>query len=145
MFHALVRGSRAPLELKGLEPLTESYSVLGPEVEEAFDGQRLTAGRDAFGRSLLSADRIVVAGQAASHCVRSTLFDLRRLVAAQRPELMTEIYILGDCMSSVVVKDSESGEVQQDFRKDTENALEEFQAAGMRVVRSTDVMEEWER
>jgi nicotinamidase-related amidase len=143
LFHSLVRGSPAALELKGLERLTESYSVLGPEVEATFDGRPLAAGREAFGGQLLNADRIVVAGQAASHCVRSTLFDLRRLIEAERPELMTEVYILGDCMSSVVVNDPGRGEVLKDFRQETENALEELEAAGMRVVRSTEPMEEW--
>lgn len=144
LFHSFVRGSSAPLEIKGLDRLTESYSVLGPEVDVTFDGRPLAADRTAFGERLLGTDRIVVAGQAASHCVRSTLLDLRELIAARRPELMSEIFILRDCMSSVVVKDPESGEVMTDFQAETEAAFDELESAGMRLVRSTDPMGEWD-
>ncbi len=44
LFHAFVRETEAPIYRKGLDPLTESYSALRPEVEWAFDGSPLSLG-----------------------------------------------------------------------------------------------------
>ncbi len=84
----------------------------------------------------------MIAGEAASHCVRSTLLDLVEILGDRRPGLIERIYVLEDCMSAVVL--SRSGEVVADFTPAAEEALDRCREAGMNVVRSTDSMEEWE-
>ena len=84
---------------------------------------------------------MLIAGQAASHCVRSTIDDL---LSELEEELVRKVYILRDCMSSVVVPDPEhEGEHLFDFTPNAEEALERFRDAGMHVVESTRPMDEW--
>jgi hypothetical protein len=47
-------------------------------------------------------------------------------------------------MSAVTVPDGKGGFVV-DFTPQAEKALDRYREAGMRVVRSTDPMEEWDR
>lgn len=144
LFHGFCRESRVDLESKGLDRLTEYYSVLAPEVGEAFDGSQLAVTRSALSRELLDADRVIVAGQAASHCVGATLLDLKQLILEHKPEMMRRVYILEDCCSSVVVRSPEGGEeILADFTAKAEAIFEECAGAGMNRVRSTDRWEDW--
>jgi nicotinamidase-related amidase len=142
LFHSYVRGVQAWTELKGMHPLTEHYSALGPEVRERHDGGVLAqANRVLLGR-LLEADQLIVAGQAASHCVRSTLEDLLDAIRKENPRLAKKVYLLTDCMSAVAIPDGQGGFVA-DFTLEAQAALERFAAAGMHLVRSTDPMGNW--
>jgi len=76
LFHAFVRGSRDSVEVKGGHALTENYSVLSPEVLMRYDGQPLAQRNTQFIKTLLEADAVIVAGQASSHCVKSSIEDL---------------------------------------------------------------------
>ncbi len=142
LFHAFVRQTQAWIELKGDQPLTENYSILRPEVLQRHDGGTLAEKNRPFIARLLAADAIVVAGEAASHCVKSTLEDLLDEIRAVDPALSGKVYILQDCMSSVVVPDGRGGYLT-DFTEQAETALAGFQKAGMHVVRSTTPMDEW--
>jgi nicotinamidase-related amidase len=139
LFHSYTRVARAWIETKGATPLTEYYSALGPEVARTHDGAPLHAPDTGFLDTLQRADRVIVAGQAASHCVKSTIEDL---LTRFDPALARKVYILRDCMSSVVVRD-ERGEVLFDFTDYAAAALDRFAEAGMHVVESTAPMEEW--
>lgn len=147
LFHAAARGSRAAIETKGANALTENYSVLAPEVLLRWDGRGNLPGaqRNApFIERLRQADVLVVAGQAASHCVRSSIEDLLADIAAHDPALARKVYLLEDCMSAVAVPDpARPGHFLADFTPQAEDALRRFAAAGMHVVRSTDAMEDW--
>ena len=124
-FHAIARRIGPRFEIKGAEPLTEHYSVLGPEVFGE-KNERLI-------RRLLSFDAVIFAGQAKSHCVAWTIDDLLR-----REETLAErVYLLEDCTSPVVVP----GVV--DYTEQADAALRRFADAGMHVVRSTDPLENW--
>jgi nicotinamidase-related amidase len=136
MFHSFVRGTQSHCEVKGGNPLTENYSVLRPEVLRRHDGPPLAQKNTNFLKTLMNADAVVIAGQAASHCVRSSIRDLLDEILAQDPRLAEKVYILGDCMSAVVVPGA-------DFTPQAEQALAEFAAAGMHVVKSTDPIESW--
>jgi nicotinamidase-related amidase len=136
-FHGLARDSRPKVELKGDHPLTEHYSMLGPEVTEGPDGEPLGAHNDALVDELLEFDVVVVAGQAKSHCVAWTIDDLLRGVATRDPALAAKVYLLEDCSSPVVVP----GVV--DYTAEADAAFRRFQDAGMHVVRSTDPIETW--
>jgi nicotinamidase-related amidase len=109
MFHALARQSETIFETKGMEAMTEMYSVLNAEVGGTFN--------DALLQKLASFDRVYVFGQAKSHCVLSTLRDMTPIA--------DRIWILEDAMSPVPGFDVDA-------------AYRELAAAGMHVVKTTD-------
>jgi nicotinamidase-related amidase len=117
-FHAIAREISPAFQVKGDDPQTEAYSALGPEV----GGRR----NDELVDLLRSFDRVVLAGQAKSHCVAWTVEDLLQDVPAER------LYLLEDCMSPVVVP----GAV--DFTAEADAAVASFAERGVNVVRSTD-------
>jgi len=144
LFHAYARTAPDGIETKGGHPLTENYSVLAPEVLGRHDGGTLAAGNDALLERLLAADALIVAGQAASHCVKSTLEDLSTAIQARDPALARRVYILRDCMSSVAVPDPQRpGAFLFDFTPQTEAALGRLAAAGMHLVESSRPLSQW--
>ncbi len=144
MFHAFVRGSKDWMEVKGGNTLTENYSVLAPEVLMRHDGQPLAQRNTQFIKTLLDADVVIVAGQAASHCVKSSIDDLLAEIKAKDEALARKVYILEDCMSSVAVPDAaHPGTFVFDFTPQADAAIRRFAAEGMHVVRSTDPIESW--
>jgi nicotinamidase-related amidase len=122
-FHAVARSSPTRFEVKGSEPLTEHYSVLGPEVPAG------NAARNAaLVEHLREFDAVVIAGQAKSHCVAWTIDDL----LSDFRDLARQVYLLEDCTSPVVVP----GAV--DYTEEADAAFRRFAEAGMHVVRSTE-------
>jgi nicotinamidase-related amidase len=130
-FHGMVRSTQARIELKGDNPLTENYSVLRPEVLEGVEGAIATKN-SALMEHLLAFDRIIIAGQAKSHCVAWTIADLLDEIEAVDPALAQKVVLLDDCASPVVVP----GVV--DFSDRAEEAYTRFAAAGMKRVKSVD-------
>jgi nicotinamidase-related amidase len=135
-FHGLARYSNPEFQVKGDNPLTEHYSMLGPEVTEGPDGDRLAGKNFALIEKLLTFDAIVVAGQAKSHCLAWTIDDLLKDEQV-RERLAERTYLLEDCTSSVVVP----GVV--DYTDEADAAFERYADAGMHVVRSTDPIPTW--
>jgi len=135
-FHTVARESQPDFRVKGRNPLTEHYSVLGPEVLEGADGERIAAKDNALVTELLAYDAVVVAGQAKSHCVAWTIDDLLAGTAGER-RLAEKVYLLEDASSPVVVP----GAV--DYTEEANAAFARFADAGMHVVRSTDPIESW--
>ncbi len=135
-FHGIARRSQPEFQVKGDNPLTEHYSMLGPEVTEGPDGDRLGAKNTELIEKLLRFDAVVVAGQAKSHCMAWTIDDLLEDEAAGE-RLAERTYLLEDCTSPVVVP----GVV--DYTDEADAAFERYAAAGMHVVRSTDPIESW--
>ena len=142
LFHAFARTAQSNVEVKGGNPLTENYSVLRPEVLSRFDGGPLAQRNTQFLSTLLAADAVVIAGQAASHCVKSTIDDLLGEIAGQDPALAKKVYLMTDCMSAVTVPDGKGGFVA-DFTAQAEAGLQKFADAGMNLVRSTDPIASW--
>jgi nicotinamidase-related amidase len=136
-FHSVARHSQPEFQVKGDKPLTEHYSMLGPEVTEGPDGERLGGRNDALVETLLTFDAVVIAGQAKSHCVAWTIDDLLGGDDDQVRRLAERTYLLEDCTSPVVVP----GVV--DYTAEANAAFERYAAAGMHVVRSTDPIERW--
>ena len=132
-FHGIARESSPAFQIKGDNPLTEHYSVLGPEVTRGADGEEIGRRNMALVDDLLGFDAVAVAGQAKSHCVAWTVDDL--LEAA--PAIAERAYLLEDCTSPVVVP----GVV--DYTEEANAAFARFAAAGMHLVRSTDPVESW--
>ena len=142
LFHSYARGAQSWAELKGGHPLTENYSVLRPEVLVKHDGTPLGERNVALIETLLKADLLIVAGQAASHCVKSTVDDLLEAIQARDPKLARKVVLLTDCMSSVAVPDGKGG-FYADFTPQTEQALQRYAEAGMRLGNSGDELERW--
>ena len=136
-FHSIARHTAPRFEVKGGNPLTENYSVLSPEVTLGPDEEKVGGPNTHLVEHLLSFDAVVVAGQAASHCVQWTVKDLLTVIQARDSDRAGRIYLLRDCMSPVVVPDV------VDFTDRTEEAYQEFSEAGMHLVRSTDPVESW--
>jgi nicotinamidase-related amidase len=132
-FHAVARRSQPRFEIKGWQPLTEHYSVLGPEVLRGSGGEPLGERNIALVEHLLRFDAVVVAGQAKSHCVAWTVEDL----LAVAPQLARRLYLLEDCTSPVVVP----GAV--DYTDDADTAFARFARAGAHVVRSSEPLASW--
>jgi nicotinamidase-related amidase len=134
-FHAIARQSQPDFRVKGRHPLTEHYSMLGPEVTTGPEGRPLEEldERSPLLDELREYDAVIVAGQAKSHCVAWTIDDLLRSFE----ELAPKVYLLEDCTSPVVIP----GVV--DYTDDADAAFRRFAAAGMHVVRSTDPLAAW--
>lgn len=144
LFHAYTRGARNVVETKGGHPLTENYSVLSPEVLTCHDGSPLAERNSAFVDTLLEADALVVAGQASSHCVKSSLEDLLGEIQSRDPGLARKVYILRDGMSAVALPDPERpGAFLADFTPQAEETLDRMAAAGMHLVETTRPMSDW--
>jgi nicotinamidase-related amidase len=139
MFHSSLRSVQSLCETKGGSPYTECYSVFGPEVRRTHDGMILDDGasRARILKKLLSAHILIIAGQASSHCVASSIMDLLEYILEQSPDLAKKVYILRDCTSPVVLP----GIV--DFTPKAEAAFAKFQTAGMHLVDSTTPIQEW--
>jgi nicotinamidase-related amidase len=142
LFHTFVRHANNPLVTKGEHPFTENYSVLSPEVLTRPDGSALAEPDHALLEVLLESDRLIICGEAASHCVRSTVDHLLEAIRDRDPTLASRVYLLTDCMSSVAVPDGKGGFLS-DFTAETEAALQRYAEAGMHLVTSTTPMAEW--
>lgn len=126
-FHSIARGTTPDFQIKGGNPLTESYSVLGPEFRNSLNKAQKNTD---FIHSLLNNDIIIICGQAASHCVSWTIADLLNEIVNKDASFAKKVYILKDCTSPVVIP----GVV--DFTQQANEAFEKFQAAGMNITTS---------
>jgi len=107
---------------KGQHLLTEMYSALEADVP--------VSGRTAFNEPLFDSllrgsDRLLVCGQAMSHCVNYTVRDI---VSRWPSERMDRITLLVDCASSV-----------PGFESASEAFLKDMEREGIQIVKSTDV------
>ncbi|ERT05064.1 putative amidase [Lyngbya aestuarii BL J] len=136
-FHTVSRQSQVDFELKGDHPLTENYSVFKPEVLDTFGGRSIAQKNDRLIQNILDFDRVIVAGQAQSHCVAWTVEDLLTEIQQRDPNLAQKIYLLEDCTSPVVVP----GIV--DYTEQAKTAFKRFAEAGMNRVKSTEISSWW--
>src|SRR5215211_5197255 len=72
-FHSIARIAQPELDIKGDKPFTENYSVIGPEVLTGPMGETLGTHNQKFIEQLQQVDRLIIAGQAKSHCVAWTV------------------------------------------------------------------------
>jgi len=136
-FHSIARYAQPDFQIKGEQPLTEHYSVLGPEVTDGPDGRRIAERNVALVEKLLGFDAVIFAGQAKSHCVAWTIEDLLDEISRRDRRLAGKVYLLEDCTSPVVVP----GVI--DYTDQADEAFQRFAEAGMHIVRSTEPMERW--
>jgi nicotinamidase-related amidase len=133
-FHTVARLANPDIVIKGQTPFTENYSVIGPEVLTGPMGETLGTHDQRFIQQLHEFDRLIIAGQAKSHCVAWTVYDLLDDIMLADPELAKKVYLLEDCTSPVVVP----GVVDHTDAADA--AYDWFAKAGMHIVKSTDFL-----
>ena len=136
-FHTIARKAQIHYEIKGQNPLTENYSVLRPEVLNDADGKPIAERNSAFLQMLLEYDRVIIAGQAKSHCVAWTVSDLLEEIQKIDIALAKKIYLVDDLTSPVVVP----GIV--DYTEPADALFAKVSDAGMHVVQSTAPMAQW--
>ncbi len=136
-FHSITRNAPAHFLLKGESPLTEHYSVFAPEVDEDPQGRPIGSRHRDLLHHLFTYDRIVIAGQAKSHCVTWTVDHMLEEAAALDPRLAGRIYLLEDCTSPVVIPGV------HDYSDEADAAFARFAAAGAHIVRSIQPIPEW--
>jgi nicotinamidase-related amidase len=104
---------------KGTDPYTEMYGIIRPEYNP----------NNWLNMPVLNAiekfDRIVIAGEAASHCVAESCRQILEYFQG-RPEVIQKIFILQDCTSAVV-----------NCEQMAKDALANFAAQGVQLVDST--------
>lgn len=129
-FHSIARYAPTEILIKGRAAFTENYSALSPEVLFDMDENPLGARDDTIFEKLKTCDRMIITGQAKSHCVAWTIADLLSNIQAQDPALAKKIYLLEDCSSPVVIP----GVV--DHTDNANSAFQRFYDAGMSSLRS---------
>ncbi len=109
---------------KGMNVWTENYSALQAEVPDADDpGTQLNVELIAW---LDTAERIVIAGEASSHCVRATTEHLAAHLPSGNPG---KLVLLADCMSPV-----------GGFEAQADAFLVDMRARGATVTHSTECL-----
>jgi nicotinamidase-related amidase len=136
-FHSITRNAPLDFQPKGDHPLTEHYSMLGPEVEYDLEGEPLGKRNHPLIERLLRFDAVMIAGEAKSHCVAWTIEDLLSDPTVQERGLEEKVYLLEDCTSPVVVP----GAV--DYTDEADAHFARFAESGAHVVRSDQPLEEW--
>ena len=136
-FHSIARQAPLDFQPKGDNPLTEHYSMLGPEVEYDLEGEPLGKRNQPLIERLLRYDAVVIAGEAKSHCVAWTIEDLLSDPNVQERGLEEKVYLLEDCTSSVVVPGS------VDYTDEADGHFARFAESGAHVVRSDQPLSEW--
>ncbi len=136
-FHGIARHSQPDFHVKGDNPFTEHYSVIGPEVLEGPEGEHIAEKSDKFFQKLVEFDAVIIAGQAKSHCVAWTIDDLLQYGLSGNRRLVEKVYLLEDCTSPVVIPEI------VDYTDQANAAFRRFADAGMHVVRSADPIESW--
>jgi len=133
-FHSIARTAQYEIEIKGDRPFTENYSVVGPEVLTGPMGETLGTHNQKFIEQLQQFDRLIIAGQAKSHCVAWTVADLLNDIQAVDPELAKKVYLLDDCTSPIVIP----GVV--DHTPAANEAFNRFAEAGMHIIKSDQLI-----
>ena len=136
-FHSIARQAPLDFQPKGDNPLTEHYSMLGPEVEYDLEGESLGVRNVPLIERLLQYDAVVIAGEAKSHCVSWTIEDLLSDPNVQERRLEEKVYLLEDCTSSVVVPGS------VDYTDKADGHFARFAESGAHLVRSDQPMADW--
>ena len=108
---------------KGQNLLTEMYSALAADVPV----NKVTAFNATLHQSLMKSNRLIVCGQAMSHCVNYTTRDIVEHCAGVGET--SKIYLLTDCASAV-----------PGFEAAAETFQKDMKAAGVQLVTSSDLV-----
>lgn len=120
-FHSVAKKSVVQRLVKGQDPLSEMYGVIKPEYD--------TKGyiNIDFLNKLEKYDKIIIAGEAKSHCVLESIKQMLEHYA-NRTDVTNKVYILEDCMSSIPGFEDATAATFEDFK----------QKYKVNIVKSTD-------
>lgn len=107
--------------VKGTNPWTEHYSAIRAEVPDPTDAD--TELNATFITQLRDADRILIAGEAGSHCVKATTEHIAEQLGASK------LTLLVDCMSPVT-----------GFEGQYRDFIEAMRAMGATIATHTDIL-----
>lgn len=108
---------------KGMNPNTEHYSALKAEFEIRTDNHTLL-NIDLLDK-LVKNEKLIIAGEALSHCVASTVYDLLGNIDK---EYYSNIYFLTDCSSPV-----------QGYEENATIFIEKIKSMGVNLIKSVDL------
>ncbi len=117
------QGRAVAVVTKGENPWTEHYSALQAEVPDAADAR--TALNTALLAALDASDRVLIAGEAGSHCVRATVEHLAAHLPSGR---LDKLVLLTDCISPV-----------GGFEAQQAAFLADMQARGLRLATAEEI------
>jgi nicotinamidase-related amidase len=103
------QGRAVAVVTKGENPWTEHYSALQAEVPDADDAR--TALNTALLAQLDASERVLIAGEAGSHCVRATVEHLAAHLPSGR---LDKLVLLTDCISPVGGFEAQQAEFLRD-------------------------------
>ena len=121
-FHSAIRNSTPIRLVKGQDPLSEMYGIIRAE----FDPKNNV--NTEFLKKLLEYDRIIIAGEAKSHCVSESIKQIIEFFEDTDSKKLNRIFILEDCMSNIPGFEADS---EADFKNFKEVHL-------VNVVKSTN-------
>ena len=136
-FHGIARETQPEFLIKGDDPMTEHYSVFGPEVCSDSAGKPIGNRNQYLVQELARFDKIIIGGEARSHCVAWTIADLIADPMAVEEGIPGKLYILEDCSSPVVIPDV------VDYTETTERIFSSFESRGVKRVKSLIPIKDW--
>lgn len=109
-FHSVAKKAVVQRLVKGQDPMSEMYGIIKPEYD--------TKGyiNLDFLNKLESYDKIIIGGEAKSHCVLESIKQILEHYET-RPEITKKVYILEDCMSSIPGYEDVTDKTFNDFKK----------------------------
>ncbi|MDR0777299.1 MAG: cysteine hydrolase [Azonexus sp.] len=110
--------------VKGVNPWTEHYSAIQAEVPDPADPA--TQLNEAFMAQLRAADRVLIAGEAGSHCVKATT---EHIVENYDAGSLDKLILLTNCMSPVAGFEAQYCGFVEDMRR-----------RGVQIAQSSDVL-----
>ena len=122
-FHSAARKSAPVLSTKGQNPFTEMYGIIKAEYDpDNYINRPVLEAVEHF-------DEIYIAGEASSHCVLASTFQILDYFAENK-DITSRITVLSDCMSPI-----------GGFEEVTEKSFEEMKSRyGIQIKKSTDVV-----
>ena len=114
--------------VKGTNPYTEHYGALMAEVADPEEPS--TSLNIDFLEILKKSDTIVVAGEASSHCVKSTIEQIAENIGSEH---VKKFVLLTDCMSPVSAVLDTNGNVLVDFPAIASQFMKDMEALGMQL------------
>lgn len=112
--------------VKGTNPWTEHYSAVLAEVPDEEDPE--TQLNRKLIEQLRKADRVYIAGEAGSHCVKATT---EHIADNLDPASLSKLVLITDCMSAV-----------GGFEAQYEGFVRDMKARGLQVAKAADVLPE---
>lgn len=128
-FHNIARETMMDIQLKGSNPITESFSIFGAEFKNKLNKEKKNSR---LIRYLLNFDKIIITGQAKSHCVAWTIQDLLTDILEINPQLAKKLFILEDCTTPIVIDNV------IDFTDIANETFKSFEEKGINLI-TTDI------